>query len=299
MALGFHIKLERTMHYLACNHCGYLNETKSEHLVLCEQCGRKMNNTFSQWKEHHSDGTYEQYLHECSVDGSAIENSKQLQPKEDSKKRKKGFITLALGVTIIVFIGIAVFAYGGIIKMTLQDTFGIGNGLKWTVQHVGTEGLVVNFPKTFENADELIDQIPPTAKGQFEKMEASIAGFNKDFIAIAFTMVKSESDTGNLSRYAELGLEWLSGNRSIEQSSFEIKEYTIGNNPAILQRGTFKPYQDKKISFSLLLTGKDRNFWIIMIVAPESDSKAQRISRKFIRSIEIQKEEVKQEIQGS
>jgi len=258
-----------------------------------------MNNTFSQWKEHRSYETHEQYLHECSVNGSAIENSKQLQPKEDSKKRKKGFITLALGVTIIVFIGIAVFAYGGIIKMTLQDTFGTGSGLKWTTQHVGTEGLVVNFPKTFEDANELIDRIPPTAKGQFEKIEASIAGFNKDFIAIAFTIVKNESDTVNLSRSAELGIEWLTGNRSIEQSSLELEEYTIGENPAILQRGTFKPYQNKKISFSLLFTGKDRNFWIIMIVAPENDSKAQGISRKFIRSIEIQKEEVKREIQGS
>lgn len=198
-------------------------------------------------------------------------------------------LALALGVVGIIVVIYATITSGGVM---IGSIFGSNEGLRWEKQTIGSEGLAVNFPKTFQNADELINQIPPTAKVQFKKIEASIAGFNKDFIAIAFTMVKSESDTGNLSRYAEMGLGLLTGNRTIDKSSFELKEYTIDNNPAILQQGTFNAYQDKKITFSLLLTGKDRNFYLVMIVAPENDRKAQRIARKFIRSVRIVKEEV-------
>lgn len=203
------------------------------------------------------------------------------------KRHRK--LALVLGIAAIIVAIYATLASNGIM---LGSIFGSSEGLSWNKQTIGSEGLVVSFPKTFQNADELINQIPPTAKVQFKKIEANIAGFNKDFIAITFTLVKSESDTGNLSRYAEMGLRLLAGNRTIDKSSFELKEYTIDNNPAILQQGTFNAYQDKKITFSLLLTGKDRNFYLVMIVAPENDRKAQRIARKFIRSVRIVKEEV-------
>lgn len=233
---------------------------------------------------------YEAFSHifvDFKWEDSSIENvmdSKNEAGKEWKRHRK---LALVLGIAAIIVAIYATLASGGIM---LGSIFGSSEGLSWNKQTVGSEGLVVSFPKTFENAEELINQIPPTAKVQFKKIEASIAGFNKDFIAIAFTLVKSESDTGNLSRYAEMGLGLLTGNRTIDKSSFELKEYTIDNNPAILQRGTFNAYQDKKITFSLLLTGKDRNFWLVMIVAPENDRKAQRIARKFIRSVRIEKE---------
>ncbi len=275
------------MHYLACNHCEHLNEIKSEHLILCEKCGKEMSNTFAEWKKHRAHGTYEAYLNEWCANGSFAEKGKQPHNNENTKRRRFVLMALALGVMAALGIGIAVFMYGEAIKTTIQDTLGIGGGLKWTEQCVGTEGLVVNFPKKFENANELVNQIPKSVISQFEKSEASIAGFNKGFIAIAFTMVKSQPDTGNLSHYAELGLEWLAGSRTLDESSFELKNFTLNNNPAILQQGVFTSKKGKRSRFSLLLAGKERNFWIVMIVAPENDTKAQRIARKFIRSVKI------------
>ena len=197
---------------------------------------------------------------------------------------------MVLGVISIVFIGIALMAYGGIIKSSFLNAIYSGKDLNWTEQRVGTEGLVLNFPKTFENADALIDQLPPTAKSHFEKLEASIAGFNKNFIAVAFTMVTNEPDTGNLKRYAGFGLDLLTGSRMVDKTDIKMEKLTIDNNPAILQRGTFKDAGGLSSNFTLILVGREKNFWLIMVVSPTDDGKAKRITKKFVRSIRIRPE---------
>ena len=278
------------MHYLPCNHCGHLNEAKSEYMVLCEKCGKKMKNTYPQWRESRTKGTYEEYLAECCIDGAVLDKDKKAKEIEKSRNKKTGITALVLGAAAAVFICVAIVAYGSYFKSIFQETFGTGAGQEWTEQQVGTEGLVLSFPKTFENADALVEQLPPAAKSHFEKLEASIAGFSKEFIAVAFTMVTNNADTGNLKRYADLGLEMITSGKSSNLGSIETENYTIDDYPAILKRGTFTE-GDKSSRFTMLLVGKERNFWMIMVVNPADDKKAQRIVKKFISSVKIRKDE--------
>lgn len=49
------------MHYLKCNKCGHLNEVKTEYLVFCTNCNKKLENCYSEWSIRNSDKTFEEY----------------------------------------------------------------------------------------------------------------------------------------------------------------------------------------------------------------------------------------------
>ena len=60
------------MHYIKCNRCSELVEVKSEYLVLCPKCKRKMGNSFSAWRESNPDASYGDYLSEVCVSDQAL-----------------------------------------------------------------------------------------------------------------------------------------------------------------------------------------------------------------------------------
>ena len=41
------------MYYLKCKHCNHLNEVKSEYLVVCGLCNRKLEDNYKDWKVKH------------------------------------------------------------------------------------------------------------------------------------------------------------------------------------------------------------------------------------------------------
>lgn len=49
------------MCFLKCNKCGHLNEVKSEYLVFCQKCNRKLENNFQDWKVKNPDKTFDDF----------------------------------------------------------------------------------------------------------------------------------------------------------------------------------------------------------------------------------------------
>lgn len=49
------------MHYLKCNECGHFNEVKTEYMVLCSKCMKKLTNSYSVWQAKNSDGSFDDF----------------------------------------------------------------------------------------------------------------------------------------------------------------------------------------------------------------------------------------------
>lgn len=49
------------MHFLECSKCGHFNEVKSEYLVFCSNCNKKLENNYSAWIARNSDSTFEDF----------------------------------------------------------------------------------------------------------------------------------------------------------------------------------------------------------------------------------------------
>ncbi|HUW06812.1 MAG TPA: hypothetical protein VMW01_11190 [Williamwhitmania sp.] len=275
------------MFYLQCNRCNHLNEVKSEYQVMCEKCGAKMKNTYAQWKISRPNGTFDSYLAECCISKDRLNEQQQAASKIEQEKRKTYTIAWILGAVAIVFIGLTAAFYGKAITEVFSQWLRTSNGMVWTYQEVGTEGLELNFPKTFEETDAIANHMPPAAKAHFSKIETHIAGFNKEFIALAITMVTTEPDSGNLKNYAQMGLS-IMGNTPNAQE-YTTQEYQINGYPAILLKGTY-PVDNKSRGFQLVLTGSGTNYWMVLVIYPGHDNDAERIADRLIKSTRIKRD---------
>lgn len=79
------------MYYLKCEHCGHLNEIKSEYLVFCAGCNKKVDNNYTAWSRKNSGKNLEDFKKlVCITDEQAA-----LQEKESIKKIPLGIKILA------------------------------------------------------------------------------------------------------------------------------------------------------------------------------------------------------------
>ena len=63
------------MYFLKCSKCGHFNEVKTEYMVFCSNCHKKLDNNYSDWFKQNPDksfDTYKQLI--CSTE--VIETSK-------------------------------------------------------------------------------------------------------------------------------------------------------------------------------------------------------------------------------
>ena len=55
------------MYYLKCKHCNHLNEVKSEYLVVCGLCNRKLEDNYKDWKVKHPEKSFEDFQREVCL----------------------------------------------------------------------------------------------------------------------------------------------------------------------------------------------------------------------------------------
>ena len=102
------------MHFLKCNQCGHFNDIKSEYLVFCSKCGKKLNNNYPDWKKRNPDKSFDDFKQLfCTMEKN--EPSLSISKQKDSKKRKKQLYGILSGICIIVIIVIFTLfgRYGG------------------------------------------------------------------------------------------------------------------------------------------------------------------------------------------
>ncbi|MFO7369307.1 MAG: hypothetical protein R6X09_03440 [Bacteroidales bacterium] len=79
------------MHYLKCEHCKHLNEIKSEYLVFCACCNKKIKNNYAAWSRKNAGKTLEDFKKlVCITDEQAV-----LLQKETTKRK------IPLGIKIL------------------------------------------------------------------------------------------------------------------------------------------------------------------------------------------------------
>lgn len=97
------------MHFLKCNNCGHLNEVKSEYMVFCSKCKKKLGNNFSDWHRMHPEKSFEDFKHLVCISHEEIPVSNQ-----PVKSKKPKGILYAIGSALIIAIFYAAGHFGGV-----------------------------------------------------------------------------------------------------------------------------------------------------------------------------------------
>lgn len=86
------------MHYLICGKCGHYNEVKSEYLIFCSNCNKKLENNYSDWSNRNSNKTFEDFKEIiCTTEKSNKNNENTNKPKIKGLKYWIGF-TVAFAI---------------------------------------------------------------------------------------------------------------------------------------------------------------------------------------------------------
>ena len=95
------------MHYLKCSNCGHFNELKTEYLVFCSACGKRLVNNYSDWIKRNPGKSIDEFRQEVCT----TENTSQ-DTKKSSSGKTKG-IRYWIGFTIVFASAMIIGQLGG------------------------------------------------------------------------------------------------------------------------------------------------------------------------------------------
>ena len=95
------------MYYLKCKHCNHLNEVKSEYLVVCGLCNRKLENNYKDWKVKHPEKSFEDFQQEVCLTGEQVKKGDMVKPI-GKKSGKKGLLAGGIGGVLAILIVVLV-----------------------------------------------------------------------------------------------------------------------------------------------------------------------------------------------
>ncbi len=91
------------MHFLNCSKCGHFNEVKSEYLVFCTKCDKKLDNNYSDWIIRNSDKTFEDFKNQvCTTN---VEEPVKINTTKNKVKGLKYWIGFTVAFAIFYAVG--------------------------------------------------------------------------------------------------------------------------------------------------------------------------------------------------
>lgn len=90
-------------YYLRCGRCGHFNEVKSEYLVFCSKCNKKLDNNYSDWVIRNSSKTFDDFKQQvCTTN---IEGQPTTMQKPNMFKTLKFWTIFTIAVVIFYAVG--------------------------------------------------------------------------------------------------------------------------------------------------------------------------------------------------
>lgn len=148
------------MYYIKCPKCSELVGLKSEYMVLCPHCNKKLSNSFREWKIKNPNATFAQYQSEMCVSSAAITG---LGDQRKIGRRiailsnfRHAGLALTVGIVAIVLTICGIYLYnesqkGASINAIMDDA--------WKIGYYDDLDVTVKFPFTLEKQNATIDSV--------------------------------------------------------------------------------------------------------------------------------------------
>ena len=226
------------MYYLKCKHCNHLNEVKSEYMVVCGLCNRKLEDNFKDWKVRHPEKTFEDFQREVCLTEEQVKKGDLSKPA--GKKNKKGIIAGAIGALLMVlFIGLLV----GEFTKTYKAQFG-GSDVpvleqQWyTGSYAG--GVSLTTPKAMKSAGAMLrNRLPEEIQALIKEMDVySYSGYGVDLMFM-FSEYVPEVGKADLEGAAEGALNDAKNQRGVFDFKNDKAYAQMGDMIGIVMQGTF------------------------------------------------------------
>lgn len=271
------------MQYIKCTECGNYNAVKTETILFCEACNKKLLNNFRDWHKLHPDKTFNDFANLfCVTDNEITTQSETIQKSKKSKKLIVLIIFLAVLLLIVWLVGF----YG--VKKYLDRNFSTHTSesiLKgtWERKNIGQSGLSLKLPFELKKSNLTLSQ---SVTNLIDTVESFSHTSGKGFKVITFYSVYKPGIEASLDAAVQGAVNEIQNLKSISNFRWERTDTTIGiKNGAIVvcQYNLLSyPVQQKAIIIC------DKNcIWQIATQFSEDDEYGRVASQEILSSIQI------------
>lgn len=270
--------------FLKCSHCGQLNEVKSEYLVFCSNCGKKLGNNFSDWKKRNPEKTLDDFKQLICISDDEIQRANVPVKKAPSRGLK---FWIGFTVSFAIFYAIGQFWGEAIVKyFKSEKTAKEVLDQKWIKAAYGDEGLMVETPVKLTKADL---PFPDEVRKMIEKADSYNSMTAKGF-KIMINSIKYVKAVGsiNLQGVANGSVNEVKLEEGVTNFTYTEEYVYKGDIPGFIQKGTFEK-NGIKVKFINSGFASGLNLWQVFVAYQSNDEIGRIASKRVIESIEIKK----------
>lgn len=277
------------MYFQKCTNCGHLNEVKSEYLIFCGKCNKKLENNFSEWHKHNSDKTFNDFKLLCCISAQDIMSNTQATKKTTGMPKwliawsvVAAVVAPTLGYFIYSHISNIKAAFGSAILHKASSDMLTG---KWTKQTYGVTGLSVETPK---KVDPRGLELPDNVKALIDRMDVYQSDSSDGFvILITSTRYKPVVGQGNLQGGADGAVNNIKAAKEVTDFKYTEEHIEKDSVPGILQKGSYTFNGLVKTEFIDAIFVKSLLCCQVMVIYQADDEIARKAGKRVIDSIEI------------
>lgn len=288
------------MYYIECHHCGRLVEIKSQYMVFCPACKRKMDNSFAEWSKRNPGRGYEEYLGEQAVSATALEGVREQRKIGRAIMRRKAArrALLALGIAVLVTVtGIS--GYWAWNRYNRSASMGALLNKAWQISYYEDLGATLKFPSPLEkeaafSADSLQrenDRITAdTVQRQVVLNAVSRQWSEPGVVSVTASRIDYQPDFGVDRDIAtrQILLNMLQEN-NLQGFEFFRNDYSIPNVEARSLSGSYL-LGVEAFEFRALMAQYGHTVWYFMVAYPRSKPEGLLVAERFFKGILIDRQ---------
>lgn len=282
-------------HYIKCEHCGELVEIRSEYMVFCPLCRRKMSNSFAEWRRRHADGDFATYLSEVSVSDAAMEGVRDQRRIGRSIGRRRVVRRLAAAFGIAVAATIV-----GLAGLWIWERYHRGSSIAalldraWQIAYYEDLGATVKFPFELEpeggfTADSLQRENDRLAGDSLQRQvvlgATSRRWAERGTVSVTACRIDYRPDFGvDRDLATRQILQSMLQENGLQGFEFFRNDYSVPNLRARSLSGSYL-LGVEAFEFRALMAQAGHTVWYFMVAYPRSEPEGVLVAERFFRGI--------------
>lgn len=272
------------MLYIRCTQCGYNNPVKSETILFCENCSKKLQNNFKDWHKIHPEKTFDDFSKQYCISefDLAVQN---LETKSRKGTNKVLLIVAGAVLAILVILGLTGYfvAKKYLDKNLKTQTPQTLLASSWKEFQVGKSALYLHLPFSLTKQEI---PLPETAENLIDTME-SYAHLSDNGFKVMVSIAKyKEGIEANLEGAVAGSIGEIQKMQGISEFKWNREDTVVGS-----LKGTMSIVNFKLLTYPMevkLLTVCDRNIlYQIFTQYSKDDETGKKASEKIISSANI------------
>lgn len=280
------------MHYLQCEHCRKWNPVKSEYLVFCKACGKKIDNNYPDWHKKNQGKSFDDYLNEVCTSAERLNQLRASVGRAKQKISPGWVIGLIAGALLVAKLAYFGNKFAGQVKESgfmdkfkeLAEQITDTTWVEFENQEAGFRAMFPKKPqKTIQNVE---GETGALAINLF--IHQPVAGLDKNLV-YSVAHVSYPADQINYSKMDDAALEAVF-KKSIDGSVSSVEGSLVSVEK--IKFGEF-PVREVKIDFNQGLTAMvlryflvGNNLYILQVIHPPANANNPSI-RRFMDSFEL------------